>query len=130
VVYYDQDWGSDFVLEAANGGVKISPYSKFQSQNNIVGVFTPKSPLDTGLKKAATEWLGEYFDYTGIVGMIFVYLGHWLRMKLRNPFAASNTMFCSELVARILRWSDYPGTADMEPEDTSPEDLLEFFEKG
>ena len=129
LVYFDSEWDADFVMEATDGGVKITPYAKFQKNNDIVGLFVPRHPLDVGLKKAATEWLGEHFDYTGILGMIFVYLGHWLKMKWRNPFAASNSMFCSEFVARVLRWSSYPGTEGMEPEDTSPEDLLEFFEK-
>ena len=129
LLYFDTDWGGDFVMEATEGGVKITPFLKFSAKNDLVRIFTPKQPLDAGLTEAANNWLGDQFDYIGLLGMILVYLGHIFRMTWRNPFASPHAMFCSEFVARVLKWSEYPGTEDMDPTSVSPEDLLEFFER-
>ena len=116
------------VLEATEGGFRIVPLDKFSQQNFVVAVFVPKHSIEAGLK-AAVDWLGEHFDYTGLVGMAFVAMGRWLRRKWNNPWASSKAMFCSEAVVRVLQASNYPGAEDMAPTGTSPEDLLEFFHK-
>jgi hypothetical protein len=116
------------VMEATEGGFRIVPLDKFSQQNFVVAVFTPKYSIEMGLK-ASVDWLGEHFDYAGLVGMAFVSLGRWLRRKWNNPWASSKAMFCSEAVVRVLQASNYPGAEGMLPTNTSPEDLLEFFHK-
>lgn len=128
LVYYDQDWSRDMVLEATLGGFKVVPFDKFRQSTTVVAVFEPKHSVEAGLKEAV-EWLGTDYDYTGLFGMIFVVMGRWFRLKWRNPWASSKAMFCSEAVARVLRGAGYPNTETMVIEETTPEDLLVFFEK-
>jgi hypothetical protein len=130
LVYKDQEWGEDFVMEATDGGVKISALAKFSKHNDIIAIIEPKQSLEVGVKEAAINWLGNHFDYEGILGMMIVYIGHWFRLTWRNPFVSTTSAFCSEFVARVLQWSNYPGSEKLIPEDTAPEDLLEFLEKG
>ena len=128
LVYKDSDFDRDMVMEATLGGFKIVPFDKFSQSTTVIALFDPKHSLDVGLNKAV-DLLGEDYDYTGLFGMMFVLFGRWLKRKWRNPWSSSKSMFCSEAVARVMRWSLYPGTEEMEMEDTTPEDLLEFFEK-
>jgi len=124
-IYYDIDWSRDMVLEATEGGYKITPLSFYQQ--DITDVFTPKYSVETGLSKSI-DWLGEGYNYTGLVGMIWVELGKWLKRKWKNPLRNSSTMFCSEAISRIMMESNYPGTEKWDPQSIDPEMLIEFFE--
>ena len=126
LVYYDQDWSRDMIMESTEGGYKISPYSKYESE--VVAVFTPKQSIEVGLAKSV-DWLGEAYDYTGLIGMMWVEFGRWIKRKWHNPLHSSNAMFCSEAVVRVLQDSNYPGADQFDPTSTDPEMLLEFFEK-
>lgn len=72
--------------------------------------------------------LGEVYDYKGLFGMAWVELGRWLKKKWVNPWQSSDAMFCSELVAQVLKDSNYPGAEQFDPGSTDPEQLLRFFE--
>lgn len=126
VVYWDTDFERDMIMEATEGGFKITPFSRYEK--SLVAIFVPKYPIDVGLKKAV-DWLGEGYDYEGLFGMAWVELGRWLKRKWHNPLHNSKTMFCSEAVVRILQDSSYPGADKFDPASTDPEMLLEFFEK-
>ena len=125
VVYEDTNFGRTMVMEATQGGFKITPFSQYEP--SIVAIYTPKYPIDTGLK-VAIDWLGEGYNYEGLFGMAWVELGRWLKRKWRNPWRSSTTMFCSEAVARIMKDSSYPGTEGWEVQSVDPEMLIEFFE--
>jgi len=126
VVYHDVDFERDMIMEATEGGFKITPFSRYES--SLVAIFTPKYSIEVGLRKSV-DWLGEGYDYAGLFGMAWVELGRWLKRKWRNPWRDSKTMFCSEAVARIMIDSDYPGTKGWDPQSIDPEMLLDFFEK-
>jgi hypothetical protein len=125
VVYWDTDFERDMIMGATDGGFKITPFSHYEK--SLVAIYTPKYPIDVGLKKAV-DWLGEGYDYGGLFGMAWVELGRWLKRKWRNPWRDSKTMFCSEAVARIMD-SGYPGTKGWDAQSIDPEMLIEFFEK-
>jgi hypothetical protein len=126
-LYYDRDFSRDMLMEATTGGFRIVPFDKFSQQNTIVSVKTPKFSIDAGLLKAV-DWLGEHYDYRGLLGMLVVLVGRWFKRQWKNPLASSKAMFCSEAVCRALKAVNYPGTAAMEPSTTDPEDLLKLFE--
>ena len=128
LVYYDHDFEQDYVMEATEGGFRIVPLNKFVLKNHIVAIIQPKFPIDAGLKEAAT-WLGEHYDYLGLIGMTVVAVGRWLKRKWNNPLASPRSMFCSEAVTRVLKNVNYPGMVTFEPSTTEPADLLEFFKK-
>ena len=125
-VYYDQDWSRDMVMEATQGGYRIVPFEHYT--NSLVAIFTPKHPIEVGLAKSV-DWLGQGYDYKGLIGMAWVELGRWLKRKWKNPLQSSNSMFCSEAVVRVLQGSAYPGAESFDPGSTDPETLLKFFEQ-
>jgi hypothetical protein len=114
------------VMEATQGGIKITPFS--QHEGSTIKVFTPKYPLDAGLAKAV-DWLGEGYDYMGLFGMAWVEFGRWLGRKWRNPLRSSKTMFCSEFVVRVMQEVKYVGAMSWDSQSTDPEVVFEFFEK-
>ena len=125
-IYFDTDWKRDMVMEATQGGFKITPFS--QHAGGTIKIVTPKFSIEEGLTKAV-DWLGEGYDYAGLFGMAWVEFGRWLGRKWRNPLRSSKTMFCSEAVARAMIESKYPGVMEWDPQSIDPEMLLEFFLK-
>ncbi|MGC4114605.1 MAG: hypothetical protein QM765_08345 [Myxococcales bacterium] len=119
-------FGQDFVFEASEYGVRLVPWGQFRRQNRIVAVFEPQVSLEPAMQKAG-ELLGAYYDFKGLVGMAFVILGRWLRRKWRNPLNTAKAMWCSELVAKVLKWAHHPGVEDLAPTRTSPQDLLDLL---
>lgn len=126
LIYYDIDFERDMVMEATEGGYKITPFSKYQK--DTIAIFEPKQSIEYGLKKSIDN-LEEKYDYIGLIGMMWVCLGAFLKRKWRNPLASSKAMFCSEAIVKVLQWSNYPGSEQFESFSTTPEDLLVFFEK-
>ena len=124
-IYFDTDWNRDMVMEATEGGFKITPFSQ---HGGIVKIVTPKYSVEKGLAEAV-DWLGDGYDYVGLFGMMWVEFGRWLKRKWRTPLRSSKTMFCSEAVARVMQDTQYPGTGTWDPQSIDPEMLLEFFEK-
>jgi len=128
IVYYDEEWKRDMVMESEGGMggsvrlVKFNPNS-----SSIVKIVTPKHDIEVGMTKMVDR-LGEVYDYKGLFGMAWVELGRWLKKKWVNPWQSSDAMFCSELVAQVLKDSNYPGAEQFDPGSTDPEQLLRFFE--
>jgi len=126
----DPVFGMKMVMEADEFGIRLIPYDRFQLGNDIKYLITLNSNWDYGLGLAtAGEWLSSMYDFSGLIGMAFVVIGRWLKRKWNNPFASHSAMFCSELVVRFLQASQYPGTKDFVPEDTTPQDLLTFLQQ-
>jgi len=127
LLYHDWDWEMDLVMEATEGGFKLTSFERFKGENEIVRIFEPKYPVDPGVKKLAAK-LGEGYDYLGLFGMVINVVGRWLKRKWKNPWASADKVFCSEAVAEALKLAEYPGF-NLDPTVTEPEDLLEFFEQ-
>jgi hypothetical protein len=129
IVYYDEEWKRDMVMESEGGmggSVRIVRFNP--ASTSIVKIVTPKYDIEVGMNKMVDN-LGEVYDYTGLFGMAWVELGKWLKRKWRNPWHSSKNLFCSELVAQVLRDSGYPGSEQLDPGSTDPEMLLKFFEQ-
>jgi hypothetical protein len=129
LVYRDVDFDREMVMEAVGAGFRIVPLDKFARHNRIVGIVTPRHPIDEGLR-SAVDWLGEGYDAPGLVGMAVLLAVRALRLRtrrMRNLLASRRALFCSEAVARACRACAYPGF-DRDPETTTPQDLYAFFE--
>jgi hypothetical protein len=118
----------DMIMEEEIGGMQLRPYASFEKTSSIVKLVTPSAPIDVGLKAAAT-WLGERYDYTGVVGMLYVLIGRYFGKKWKNVLHSPHSMFCSEAIVFVLQAARYPGADALDAESTSPQDLLTFFEK-
>lgn len=117
------------VMEAANSGFRFISYYFFKKDNNeVLAVVDPEGSIITGVQKSALL-LGEKYDYGGVFGTLVVLFGRWLKKKWKNPFQSSSTVFCSEIIVKILQDSNYPGSSELTAASTTPQDLLDFFVK-
>jgi hypothetical protein len=127
-VYYDVDFDMDVVLEAHELGFRLTPRKAFERGNRIVKLVTPRHALDVGLKYVAQRYLGSMYDFAGLVGMVVVMFGRWLRRRWRNPFRGSKNVYCSEAVIIAMKASaGYEGLKLSS--ESSPQDLLNYFEQ-
>jgi len=127
-VYYDEDWDTDMVMDAHEEGFRILPLTQFEKKNVIVATFHPVVSIEVGVKFVALTFLGTPFDFGGLFGTAFVLLGRWLKRKWHNPLQSARSVFCSEAAVVALQKSGYPGAEKLVPQDTTPQDLLQFFQ--
>jgi hypothetical protein len=128
-IYHDVDWSADMVMEAHEVGFRLIPLAHFEKKNEIVASFVPKASLESGLREVALTYLGTHYDFGGLIGSAFLLLGRWLKRKWHNPLQDARSVFCSEAVVIAMQKSKYPGADGLEARDTTPQDLLNFFEK-
>lgn len=124
LLYRDHDFDLEMVMEAHEFGFRLLPYDTFQRHNVVVEVVNPDVNLDIGLRMLARR-LGSAYDYGGLIGMVVVLLGRWLKRKWRNPLASSHAMFCSEAVVLALQASDCERAKTLVASTTSPQALME-----
>ena len=124
----EEFFGIPMVMEATEWGVRIIDAKLFWERNQIVAVVKPKVDLTDATRKHGSV-LGELYDFTGLLGAGIVAIAYrWLKRKVRNPIASPHALFCSEMVMQVMKKSSYPGTEDMVPSETSPNDELTFLE--
>jgi hypothetical protein len=126
LVYYDQDFERDMVLEASAHGFRLVPLDVFARSNTVLAVHDLGRTLHQGLR-SLSAWLGSRYDGLGLMGMAWVMFGKWLRCRWKNPFRSTNTMFCTEAIVRALQADGYPGAEALDPEGTTPAELLVFL---
>ena len=113
-----------FVIQADIGGVTITPFSDWEKKWRVVEIVSPKIEINLA---PAWDMLGQKYDYAGLVGCAWVYLGRVFKKKWANPLASSHALFCSEYILDVLKTDNYPGTADIIGDRFSPEDLLKLL---
>lgn len=117
--------GKDYVFQADMGGIQINDYMLATSKWTIIKIIPLKVDIELPWDK-----LGEHYDYGGLIGNFFVYVGRWLKKKWSNPFASAHAMFCSELVAFTLEEKKYPGADQLgDISRVSPKDIEAFLEQ-
>ena len=116
------------VLEAHSSGFRLVSFTRFVKDNVVVALVEPSHPVEPGLPAAGT-WLGESFDVLGLFGIFLTLVARWFKQRpWRNPFPSAGSLFCSESVIRTLQAAGYPGAERLAAEETTPGELLEFFE--
>lgn len=118
--------GVEWVLEASWFGVYIIPWEKYRQTANVTRIFELQNTQLEDMN--ILRFIGSNYDYSGLAGMAWVMLGRALKRVWRNPWQTSKAYFCSEMVARILKKSRFPGAENLDPRSTSPEDLLVLLE--
>jgi len=128
LIYYDEAFEQDMVMEAHSTGFRLVTYRKFRYGNRIVEVWQPETDIDRGLREAV-DWLGLPFDAAGLVGMAKVILERvYLHVKHpRNWVRGSKKLFCSESVVRALKAAGYAPARELNPDTTSPQDVLDML---
>lgn len=121
-------FGTQMVLESVGiGGFRLVTYDLFKKQKNrVIALVDPGVDLEPGVHEAA-QWLGTSYDHLGFFGAGIAVLGRWIYRRWHNPFRSASSQFCSEAVVRILQTSHCPGADSLDPETTTPQDLLDFL---
>ena len=125
IAFESQELGTKIVLEA-HYTFRAVPYSFFARQNKVVAEVEMVGDTSSMVAKCA-EFLGTDYDYTGIVGGIIVSLGRWFKHKWRNPWGNPKAQTYSESVVRALKAAKYPSSEVLDPESTTPQELMAFL---
>ena len=125
--YYDEDFQVEMNLEADQYGLHQTPWQRWLETNEALVIVTPRIPIGPGVREVALKFLGGGYDYAGAAGVFLSRVLRWFRIKWRNSFASSKSVFCSEAIALSLQACNYPGADKLDPSLTTPEDLREFF---
>lgn len=128
-LFRDPVFDADMVLEAVATGFHLVPYERWKVGHAIVAEVPIHKDLRRGMRHIASL-IGTHYDYAGLFGALVVLAGRWLKHKWHNPFRSRRSMFCSEAIVRVLAASSYPGASALDPEDTTPQDLLDFLQAG
>jgi hypothetical protein len=118
--------GMDVVLEA-HFTFRAVPYAWFKKRNKIVAEFPIECPNAEAIVTTCASFLGEQYDYTGLLGGIVVSVGRWFKKKWHNPWGNPWLNTCSESMVRGLKAAPYPGSEKLNVEDTDPQTLMEFL---
>jgi hypothetical protein len=124
---HDPLFGRDMVIEAHATGMRLIPFSLFRRTNRIVAIAYPSCDLGRGVA-AAGAWLGRPYDVEGLLGLFLVLLERSLGRRTRNLCHGAAALFCSEAVVMTLQAGGFPCADSLSPDDTTPEDLLEFLQ--
>ena len=127
ILFEDSFLGCDLLLEASAGGFQVMRFDVFAAKNRVVRLVPLSQPILYGVQEA-TRWLGDSYDYLGLVGSAVMMVARWAKRKIKNPLHAPRSMFCSEAIVRALQTANYPGASGLDPASVTPEDLLEFLE--
>jgi hypothetical protein len=124
-VFYDPAFDQDMVLEADWNGVVVKTLAKAKRERTIVAILKPPAPIDAGLK-AAADWLDARYDYSGLLGMIFVLAWRRLGRRLKNPFHSSHALFCSDAMALLMQKGGYQSAESLDPACCDPPALMQW----
>ncbi len=114
------------IMQAKAWGFELRPLKRWLKKNILVAEFKPKAkPLDSALLSIA-ELLGTKFDFkSGICVLIRSFLLRWTKAAFSLRVGSSpSKLICSEAVIRLLGKADYQTVRGLDPETTSPGELL------
>ena len=119
-------------MQAQSWGFELRPWNRWLRENILVAEFRPVGPpLDRALSDIA-ERLGTKFNYRSaiIIGLKSL-LSSWHKNRFtlninRSPWKLT----CSESVVRFLQFGAYRAAAGLDPETTSPGQLLRLMLRG
>ena len=119
-------WGGDWATEATWPMVISRPAEL--ARHNIYREFECLFDAKKALHDIRHE-VGQWYDFKG-----FALVGLWLlfcrivKNKIKYPFHNTKGDLCSELYSKMLKKALLADTIQMNPEFTTPEDLLKYCE--
>lgn len=114
--------GVEMISEAGLQGVRLRSYARWAEENRVVARF--KAPVKDYAITRALLAMDERYDVVGLLGYLPVLLGRSLGLLWRNPWASPRATVCSEYATEFL--AGVPGFASLDPEATTPQDLLDL----
>jgi hypothetical protein len=126
ISYYDPIIGDNMCMEAQWDGFHLKKLSKATVNDTKVEILTPKHSIKE-LPKVCANYLGDPYDYPGIMGAVPVMLARFFKIKLKNVTEDAKAKFCSEAITLGLQEIKYPGAEKLIANQTTPQDLYNFF---
>lgn len=122
--------GEDVVLHSTSHGVNLDYYPKFAKKNKIIceHKITMTKANENKAIGYALKQLDRPYDYLAIAGFLWVLIAKSFGKKVKNPFPNRSAYFCSELTVNALKEAGFKSADKLDPELTSPEDLMEFID--
>jgi len=113
------------ILQAFWTGFEIRPKWRWDQKNKTVATFKPVGPdVEGAFVNMLEAHVGSFYDYKAalFVGLRDIF-GRWFRGKFQSP----KKLMCSESVVRMLLDAGYKSVKNLDPETTSPGDLLKVL---
>jgi hypothetical protein len=124
--FNDDTLGQRMVMQAERWGYEIRPWARWLTQNTWMAEFElSQEPATASLQFIAT-FLGSDYDFKSA---ILLGLKRWFRRWFKSPTQSPTKIMCSEGVIRFLQYSQYEFAAKLDPESTSPGELLSVVTK-
>lgn len=121
--------GENIVLHATQHGVNTDYYNNFVKKNRIYAEFKLNVSIDAQNKMLsyAIRQTDKPYDFISLVGFLWVIINKSFGRKTKNPFSSAGAYFCSELLVQTLKAGKFPNTDNLNSDNISPEDFLEFI---
>ena len=120
VAFDDRMLGRRIIMESSLYGYKLTQHERWNKKNKIIAEFTCKKRLGKSVKYMAGE-LGKDYDFWSAFGLA---ARRWFGKWYRNPFRNPKKLHCSEAMVLFLQQVNL--ALDLDPESTTPEDLLQY----
>ena len=124
VVYKDQIFAQEMVLEASGNGFRIISWRRWDHANRLIALYRlnlPPEKLRDGLARLGDR-LGDAYDTISLIGFA---LRRWLGLR-KVPFDSKRKLVCSEALALFLTWC---GLSIDDVGATTPQGLLQLAEE-
>ena len=126
VSFHDASLKMRVVIQAEAWGFELRPWKSWRNNNILVAEYEPiKQSLDKSLLYLA-KLLGANFDFRSAILLgIKYWLFRWFKTGFTlNPNYSPKKLMCSEAVIRFLLKGKYKSIKHLNPELTSPGELL------
>ena len=121
LVHDDVSLGRRMVLQAESWGFEHVPWDRWKTKNILIAEMDPIGPKLESSLKWVSGYLGTEYDYWAAV---MVGLKKFIGRAAMGKFSDPTKLMCSEAVIRTLDHGGYQAIKGMDPESTSPLDLL------
>lgn len=125
--YFDADWQCQMVIQLDEYGFRLIPAEQYEKKNTVMHLVHSPSNFDQAMAKVARQFAGTMYDFKGFLGMALVLLLRKIGIKKKNPLASSETMICTEMVARTLVECGYQLPPGSMLDSISPRELWEML---
>jgi len=99
------------------------------TNNKVIAEYKINVPVSKGMSYVINK-LNTKYDFIGAAGVgIIKIIKRWFGKKIKNPFASSKAMICSELVTELNHYGEIKGLDGLDPERASPGDILDICER-
>jgi len=126
IAYWDRALRRWMVVESTYRGLEVRTSTRWQRSNRRARVWAfgvvgeaRRAALADGLRWLATL-LDTPYDYRGLLWFL-------VRRWVRRPWQSPRRLKCSEAHVRLLRHIEAPGAFELDPEATTPGDLLAYY---